>query len=165
MRTLQGKTLFITGGSRGIGRAIALRAATDGANVVIVAKTADPHAKLPGTIHTVAKEINDAGGQALPLAVPGPNTRYADEAIRPNVLGQCSRGVCGHAGRLPVPRTCNKPSCTDALSSFESASCVVRRSLRLHDIQVWDEHVCLRYGGRVSVQRHCGQCTLTAHND
>jgi NAD(P)-dependent dehydrogenase (short-subunit alcohol dehydrogenase family) len=60
MRTLQGKTLFITGGSRGIGRAIALRGATDGANVVIAAKTADPPAKLPGTIHTVAKEINDA---------------------------------------------------------------------------------------------------------
>jgi citronellol/citronellal dehydrogenase len=81
MRTLQGKTLFITGGSRGIGRAIALRASADGANVVIAAKTADPHAKLPGTIHTVAKEINDAGGRALPLAVDVRNEEHIQEAM------------------------------------------------------------------------------------
>ena len=81
MRTLQSKTLFIPGGSRGIGRAIALGAATDGANVVIAAKTADPHAKLPGTIHTVAKEINDAGGQALPLAVDVRNEEHVQEAM------------------------------------------------------------------------------------
>jgi citronellol/citronellal dehydrogenase len=68
-RSLAGKTLFITGASRGIGRAIALRAAADGANVVIAAKTASPHPKLPGTIHTTAAEVEAAGGQALPLAV------------------------------------------------------------------------------------------------
>ena len=55
-RSLAGRTLFITGGSRGIGEAIALRAARDGANVVIAAKTAEPHPTLPGTIYTVAKE-------------------------------------------------------------------------------------------------------------
>jgi len=55
---LAGKTLFISGASRGIGKAIALRAARDGANVIIAAKTADPHPKLPGTIYTVAKESN-----------------------------------------------------------------------------------------------------------
>src|SRR5579862_4926215 len=66
--SLRGKTLFITGASRGIGLAIALRAAQDGANIVIVAKTAEPNPKLPGTIFTAAKEIEAAGGKALPIA-------------------------------------------------------------------------------------------------
>jgi len=66
---LKGKTIFITGGSRGIGLQIALRAAEDGANIVIAAKTADPHPKLPGTIYSAAKEIEAAGGKALPLQV------------------------------------------------------------------------------------------------
>ncbi|HEY5944076.1 MAG TPA: NAD(P)-dependent oxidoreductase [Kofleriaceae bacterium] len=65
--SLRGKTLFITGASRGIGLAIGLRAARDGANVAIVAKTAEPNPKLPGTIHTAAKEIEAAGGKALPI--------------------------------------------------------------------------------------------------
>jgi citronellol/citronellal dehydrogenase len=65
--SLKGKTLFITGASRGIGLAIALRAARDGANVAIAAKTKDPHPKLPGTIYTAAEEIEKAGGRALPL--------------------------------------------------------------------------------------------------
>ncbi|NGM49530.1 NAD(P)-dependent oxidoreductase [Caulobacter sp. 602-2] len=67
--SLAGKTLFITGASRGIGLAIALRAARDGANIVVAAKTADPHPKLPGTIYTAADEIAAAGGTALPLVV------------------------------------------------------------------------------------------------
>jgi len=67
--SLSGKTLFVTGASRGIGLAIALRAARDGANVAIAAKTAEPHPKLPGTIYTAAEEIEAAGGQALPLVV------------------------------------------------------------------------------------------------
>ncbi len=67
MTTLKGKTLFITGGSRGIGLAIALRAARDGANIAIAAKTAEPNPKLPGTIHTAAAEIEAAGGKALPI--------------------------------------------------------------------------------------------------
>jgi len=67
--SLQGKTLFITGASRGIGLAIALRAARDGANVAVAAKTAEPHPKLAGTIHTAAAEIERAGGKALPLVV------------------------------------------------------------------------------------------------
>ncbi len=67
--SLKGKTLFITGGSRGIGLAIALKAARDGANVAIAAKTVDPHPKLEGTIHTAAAEIEKAGGKALALAV------------------------------------------------------------------------------------------------
>src|ERR1039458_7467343 len=67
MPTLAGKTLFITGASRGIGLAIALRAARDGANVAIAAKTSAPHPKLPGTIHTAAEQVRQAGGRALAL--------------------------------------------------------------------------------------------------
>src|SRR5437763_15986738 len=69
MATLRGKTLFITGASRGIGLAIALRAARDGANVAVAAKTDAPHPKLEGTIHTAAAEIEKAGGKALALMV------------------------------------------------------------------------------------------------
>jgi citronellol/citronellal dehydrogenase len=68
METLKAKTLLITGASRGIGLAIGLRAARDGANVAIVAKTTEPHPKLPGTIYSAAEEIEAAGGKALPLA-------------------------------------------------------------------------------------------------
>jgi citronellol/citronellal dehydrogenase len=66
---LANKTLFITGASRGIGKEIALKAAKDGANIVIAAKTAQPHPKLPGTIYSAAEEIEAAGGKALPLVV------------------------------------------------------------------------------------------------
>ncbi|HEX2654988.1 MAG TPA: SDR family NAD(P)-dependent oxidoreductase, partial [Xanthobacteraceae bacterium] len=67
--SLNNKTLFITGASRGIGLAIALRAARDGANIAIAAKTDAPHPRLEGTIHTAAEEIERAGGRALPLVV------------------------------------------------------------------------------------------------
>ena len=76
MATLKGKTLFITGASRGIGLAIALRAARDGANIAIAAKTAEPHPKLEGTIYTAAKEIEAAGGKALPIAC---DIRFEDQ--------------------------------------------------------------------------------------
>jgi citronellol/citronellal dehydrogenase len=66
-RTLKDKTLFITGASRGIGLAIALRAARDGARIVLVAKTTEPNPKLPGTLYSAAEEIEAAGGQALPV--------------------------------------------------------------------------------------------------
>ncbi|OJX13888.1 MAG: short chain dehydrogenase [Caedibacter sp. 37-49] len=67
MSELRGKTLFITGGSRGVGRSIALKAAQDGGNIVIAAKTVEPHPKLEGTIYTVASEIEDIGGRALAI--------------------------------------------------------------------------------------------------
>ncbi|HWB46293.1 MAG TPA: NAD(P)-dependent oxidoreductase [Hyphomicrobiaceae bacterium] len=76
MATLKGKTLFITGASRGIGLAIALRAARDGANIAIAAKTAEPQPKLEGTIYTAAKEIEAAGGKALPLVC---DIRFEDQ--------------------------------------------------------------------------------------
>ncbi|HKR99411.1 MAG TPA: NAD(P)-dependent oxidoreductase [Candidatus Dormibacteraeota bacterium] len=67
MSDLNGRTIFMSGGSRGIGLAIALRAARDGANVAIIAKTTEPHPKLEGTIYTAAEQIEDAGGKALPI--------------------------------------------------------------------------------------------------
>jgi citronellol/citronellal dehydrogenase len=81
MKTLQGKTLFITGGSRGIGREIALRAARDGANVAIAAKTSDPHPRLAGTIHSVAGEIEQAGGKALAIQLDVRDDAAVAEAI------------------------------------------------------------------------------------
>ena len=78
MSTLAGRTLIMSGGSRGIGLAIAVRAARDGANVVLLAKTAEPHPKLEGTVHTAAAEIEAAGGKAL--AVVGDVRNDADVA-------------------------------------------------------------------------------------
>ena len=88
--SLAGKTLFITGGSRGIGLAIALRAARDGANIAIAAKTAEPHAKLPGTIHSAAEQIEQAGGHALPLRVD-----VRDEAEVLGAARQCAERFGG----------------------------------------------------------------------
>ncbi len=79
--SLKGKTLFISGASRGIGKAIALRAAQDGANVVIAAKTAEPHPRLEGTIYTAAEEIEAAGGNALPCIVDIRSEEMVDAAI------------------------------------------------------------------------------------
>lgn len=85
MADLHGKTLFISGGSRGIGLAIALRAARDGANVVIAAKTAEPHAKLPGTIYTAAEDIERAGGQALPVVCDIRSEEQVEAAVAAGV--------------------------------------------------------------------------------
>ena len=79
--SLAGKTLFITGASRGIGKAIGLRAAQDGANIVIAAKTAEPHPKLEGTIYTAADEMRSAGGQALPCVVDIRSEDMVQDAI------------------------------------------------------------------------------------
>jgi citronellol/citronellal dehydrogenase len=85
MADLRGKTLFITGGSRGIGKAIALAAAADGANVAIAAKTAEPNPKLPGTIHSAAAEVAAAGGRALPLQVDVRDEEAVRRAIEETV--------------------------------------------------------------------------------
>ena len=80
--SLKGKTLFITGASRGIGLAIALRAARDGANIAVAAKTAAPHPKLPGTIHSAAADIERAGGKALALTVDVRDEASVTQAVR-----------------------------------------------------------------------------------
>src|SRR5579864_8069528 len=82
--SLAGRTLFITGASRGIGLAIALRAARDGANIAVAAKTAEPHPKLAGTIYSAAREIEQAGGRALPLIVD-----VRDEASVTGAVREC----------------------------------------------------------------------------
>ena len=76
MSDLKDKTIFISGGSRGIGLEIAKRAAKDGANIIIAAKTTEPHPTLPGTIYSAAEEINNAGGEALPVIC---DIRYEDQ--------------------------------------------------------------------------------------
>ena len=82
---LKDKVLFITGGSRGIGLAIAKKAAVDGAKIAIAAKTAEPHPKLPGTIFTAAQEIEEAGGVALPLVCDVRSEESVREAIKVTV--------------------------------------------------------------------------------
>jgi citronellol/citronellal dehydrogenase len=83
--SLNGKTIFITGASRGIGLAIALRAARDGANIVVAAKTTEPHPKLPGTIYTAAQEIEAAGGKALAIPVDVRDEAQVQSAVQRTV--------------------------------------------------------------------------------
>ena len=92
--SLQGKTLFVTGASRGIGLAIALRAARDGANIAIAAKTAEPHKHLPGTIYSAAKEIEAAGGKALPLIVDVRDEASVYAAVEKTVAAFGGIDVC-----------------------------------------------------------------------
>ena len=94
MTTLNGKTLFITGGSRGIGLAIALRAARDGANVAIAAKTAEPNPKLPGTIFSAAKEIEAAGGKALAIQCDIRNEAEVSAAVAATVKAFGGIDIC-----------------------------------------------------------------------
>ena len=93
MADLAGKTLFITGASRGIGKAIGLRAAQDGANIVLAAKTAEPHPKLPGTIHSAAQEIVEVGGKALPLEV---DVRFE------KIIAEAMDKAASHFGRIDI---------------------------------------------------------------
>lgn len=112
-RSLKGKTLFITGGSRGIGLAIAKRAAQDGANVAIAAKTAKPHPKLPGTIHTAAEEIEQAGGKALAIQMDLRNDADVAEAVTKTVetfggidilINNASAVALGGVAEVPMRR-------------------------------------------------------------
>ncbi len=92
--SLEGKTLFVTGASRGIGLAIALRAARDGANVAIAAKTSEPHKHLPGTIYSAAEEIEKAGGKALPLIVDVRDEASVYDAVEQTVARFGGIDIC-----------------------------------------------------------------------
>jgi len=110
MATLKGKTLFITGASRGIGKAIALRAARDGANVVIAAKTSEPHPKLPGTVFTAAEEIEKAGGKALPCIVDVRDEAQVVEAVKQAVAKFGGIDVCvNNASAISLTGTLQTP--------------------------------------------------------
>jgi citronellol/citronellal dehydrogenase len=93
MNNLKNKTLFVSGASRGIGLAIAKRAAKDGANIILAAKTAEPHPKLPGTIYTAAEEIEDVGGKALPVV--------CDIRDEENVRNAVNKGL-DHFGAIDI---------------------------------------------------------------
>ncbi len=126
--TLAGKTVFITGASRGIGLAIATRCAADGANIVVAAKTVEPHTKLPGTIHSAAAEIEAAGGRCLPLQVD-----IRDEA---QVLEAVSRTV-EHFGGIDV--LVNNAS---AISLTDTASTPMKRFDLMVGVNVRGTFLC-----------------------
>lgn len=127
---LEGKTLFITGASRGIGLAIALRAARDGANVAIAAKTAEPHPKLEGTVHTAAAAIEAAGGHALPLVVD-----VRDEAAVEQAVAQ----TAAHFGGIDV--LVNNAS---AISLADTASTEMKHYDLMQSINARGTFVCTR---------------------
>lgn len=110
MASLENKTIIITGASRGIGRAIALKCAADGANIVIASKTVDPHPKLPGTIHSVAKEVEECGGHALPLQLDVRDEQNIEAVIKHSA--EAFGGVdilINNAGAINLTDTENTP--------------------------------------------------------
>jgi citronellol/citronellal dehydrogenase len=110
MNTLRGKTLFISGASRGIGLAIALRAAKDGANIAIAAKTDLPHPSLPGTIHTAAASIEAAGGQALPLLCDIRIEQQVDAAVAATLARFGGIDICiNNASAISLTPTLETP--------------------------------------------------------
>ncbi len=126
-RTLRGKTIFITGASRGIGKAIALRAARDGANIIIAAKTTTAHVKLPGTIHSAAEEIEAAGGQALAVKT---DIRFEDQVEQAIATG------VEHFGGLDI--VVNNASAISLTGTLETP---MKTYDRMHDINARGSYV------------------------
>jgi len=126
--SLKGRTLFISGASRGIGLAIAKRAARDGANVAIAAKTETPHPKLPGTIYTAAEEIAEAGGQALPVSLD-----IRDDAK----VVEAARRVADHFGGIDI--LINNAS---AISLTATADTPMKRFDLMFGVNVRGTYVC-----------------------
>ncbi|HET6343322.1 MAG TPA: NAD(P)-dependent oxidoreductase [Myxococcota bacterium] len=128
MTSLKGKTLFITGASRGIGKAIALRAARDGAQIVIAAKTTEPHPKLPGTIYSAAEEVEAAGGKALACAVD-----IRDEA---QIAAAVAQAVSKFGGIDVLVNNASAISLTDTLST------PMKRYDLMHSVNVRGTFAC-----------------------
>ncbi len=126
--SLTGRTVFITGASRGIGHAIAMRAAADGANVVIAAKTTEPHPKLPGTIHTAAADVERAGGQALAIA-----TDIRDEA---QVEAAIAAAVARFGG---IDILVNNASAISLTGTLETP---IKRFDLMHQVNVRGTYLC-----------------------
>ena len=120
--TLQGKTVFVSGGSRGIGLAIALKAAKDGANIVIGAKTAEPHPHLPGTVYTAAEAVEKAGGKALPIIL---------DVREPEAIEISLKQAADHFGGIDV--VVNSASAIFRLPVWET---LVKRYDLMQDINV-----------------------------
>ena len=127
MKKLSGKTIIITGASRGIGQATALRCAAEGANIVIAAKTAEPHPKLPGTIFTVAKEVEQAGGKALPIQVDVRDESSVAAMVQKAVetFGGID-ALINNAGAIQLTNTENTP-----IKRFDLMYCVNTRAVFL----------------------------------
>ncbi|MDP6950700.1 MAG: SDR family oxidoreductase, partial [Arenicellales bacterium] len=106
MVSLKGKRAIISGGSRGIGLAIAKRLASEGASIAILAKTADPHPKLPGTIYTAAEEIEEAGGKALPILTDVRNDDEVKAAVSQTVEAFGGLDICiNNASAISLTKT------------------------------------------------------------
>jgi citronellol/citronellal dehydrogenase len=128
MSTLRNKTLFITGASRGIGKAIALRAARDGANIVIAAKTVERHPTLPGTIFQAAEEVEAAGGRALPISV---DVRFEDQVEK-----AVERAVAAFGG---IDILVNNASAISLTGTLETS---LKRFDLMQDVNVRGTFVC-----------------------
>ena len=123
-RTLKDKTLFISGASRGIGLAIALRAARDGANVALIAKTGEPHPRLAGTVFTAAEAIEAAGGRALPIVGDIRDETQVESAVARTVERFGGIDVCvnnASAINLPAPRRSTSSTTTSCRTSTRAA--------------------------------------------
>ena len=128
MGNLKGKTLFITGASRGIGKAIGLRAARDGANIVIAAKTIEPHPQLPGTIYSAAEEMEAAGGKALACAV---DIRFEDQ------IAQAVKKAVETFGGIDI--LVNNASAISLTGTLETP---MKRFDRMHQVNVRGTFAC-----------------------
>lgn len=144
--SLAGKTLFISGASRGIGAAIALKAARDGANVAVVAKTAEPHPKLPGTIFTVAKEIEEAGGKALPIMCDIRDEAAVDRAVAETVARFGGIDICvNNASAIQLtPTPLTDPKKFDLMFGINTrGTFVVTRACLPHLAKAANPHVMM----------------------
>ena len=141
---LAGRTMFITGGSRGIGLAIAKRAAQDGANIALIAKTAEPHPQLPGTVFTAAAEIQEAGGRALPIVGDIRFDDQVEEAVARTVAEFGGIDICvNNASAINLSNTESLPmKVFDLMQSINSrGTYLVSRTCLPHLKEATNPHI------------------------